>query len=82
MHSPAPTAVLKWYYRPLWVLILLFLVLGPFGLPILWRSPGFSRPVKIVLTILVLAYTALLIEETIRVFRVIASDMDLSVPDF
>lgn len=70
MPSPESTVRQKWYYRPLWVLILLFLVLGPLGLPYLWRSEGFSRRSKIILTVLVLAYTALLVEEVIRAFRV------------
>jgi hypothetical protein len=77
MLSPGPPTPLKWYYRPVWVLVLLFAVLGPFGLPFLWRSPGFSRPVKVVLTILVLAYTALFIDETIRVYRAVTSEMDV-----
>jgi hypothetical protein len=57
----------KWYYRPFWVLILLFVVLGPLALPYLWKSPSFSRRLKVVLTILVLVYTALLINQTLRI---------------
>jgi hypothetical protein len=64
-----------WYYRPVGVLFLLFVVLGPLGLPYLWKSPSFSRAFKAVLTGLVIAYTALLIEETIRMFRVATSEM-------
>ncbi len=77
MVSPRPPEPPQWYYRPGWVLVLLFLVLGPFGLPFLWRSPSFSRPVKLVLTGLVIAYTALLVDETIRVFRAVTSEVDL-----
>jgi hypothetical protein len=33
----------KWYLRPLAVVLSLFFVLGPFGLPLLYRSPKFSR---------------------------------------
>ena len=40
------------------VLIMLFLVLGPFGLGLLRRSKHFSRGAKIFLTIAVLTYTA------------------------
>jgi len=32
----------KWSYRAWPVVLLLFLTLGPFGLPLLWRSPSFS----------------------------------------
>src|SRR5437899_9896884 len=52
----------RWYYRPWWVLLMLFLVLGPFGLPLLWKSPSFSRWSKIALTVAVAAYTILLVE--------------------
>ena len=71
-----PPAPLKWYHRPVWVLILLFLVLGPLALPYLWRSPGFSRRLKVVLTVLVVAYTGLFIDETIRFVRAVKSEMD------
>ena len=75
VRSQEPPAPLKWYYRPLWVLILLFLVLGPLALPYLWRSPSFSRRVKVVLTVLVVAYTGLFIDE-IRFVRAVKSEMD------
>ena len=76
MLSPGPPAPLKWYYRPVWVLILLFLVLGPLALPYLWRSPSFSRRLKVVLTVLVVAYTGLFIDGTIRCVRAVKSEMD------
>ena len=79
--SPKPAAPIKWYYRPVWVLVLLFLVLGPFGLPYLWKSPSFSRPLKVLLTLLLLAYMALFIGETIRVIRLVNSVMG-TVSDF
>jgi hypothetical protein len=84
MLSPRPPAPLKWYYRPVWVLVLLFLALGPLGLPYLWRSPSFSRGLKVVLTVLVIAYMALFIDETTRVVRAVKSEMDVlgTVGDF
>src|SRR5690348_6406609 len=74
--SPEPPVRLKWYYRPIWVLVLLFLVLGPLGIPYLWKSKGFSQRSKIILTVLVLAYTALLVEEVIRAFRVAEKELN------
>jgi len=53
--------IMKWYLRPGSVVILLFFVLGPFGLPLLYKSPGFTKKWKIVLTILMIIYTAYLI---------------------
>jgi len=41
---------------------MLFAVLGPFGLPLLWKSRSFSRWSKIALTVAVAAYTILLVE--------------------
>jgi Kef-type K+ transport system membrane component KefB len=49
-----------WYLSPLIVLVLLFLVMGPFALPLLFRSRGFSAAAKIILTLLVLAYVSYL----------------------
>ena len=43
------------------VLALLFLVLGPLALPVLWKSPRFSRAGKSVLTILVAIQTVAVI---------------------
>ena len=78
VRSREPPAPIKWYYRPVWVLVLLFLflVLGPLALPYLWRSPSFSRRLKVVLTVLVVAYTGLFIGETIRFVRAVKSEMD------
>jgi len=51
----------KWYLRPISVVLLLFFVLGPFGLPLLYKSPKFSRTSKILLTLVVMIYTIYLI---------------------
>jgi hypothetical protein len=52
---------LKWSESPWVVLPMLFLVIGPLALPLLWRSRQFTRPWKIVLTLLVTAVTVFLI---------------------
>jgi hypothetical protein len=76
VSSPASSAALEWYYRPVWVLVLLFLVLGPLGLPFLWKSPRFSRGLQIALTVCVLAYTGLLVGETIRVVHAVQHEIE------
>ncbi len=43
------------------VLVLLFLAAGPLGLPVLLRSPRFSRFWKAILLLLVLVQTALVV---------------------
>ena len=51
----------KWYHGRLTVLLMLFFVLGPVGLPLLWKSPYFSKLWKQILTVLTLIYTALML---------------------
>jgi hypothetical protein len=46
--------------NPWFVLVLLFFVMAILGLPVLWISRGFSVAAKIVLSVLVALYTALL----------------------
>jgi hypothetical protein len=59
----------KWYLRPAAVVLSLFFVLGPFGLPLLYRSPKFSRKMKILLTVAVVVYTFYLIFATLEIAR-------------
>ena len=66
----------KWYLRPVPVILSLFFVLGPFGLPLLYRSPKFSRPVKILLTVAVIVYTAYLVIVSLEIAKEIYRRMD------
>jgi hypothetical protein len=59
----------KWYLRPMSVVLSLFFVLGPFGLPLLYKSPKFSRNMKIILTIAVVIYTSYLIFVTLEIAK-------------
>lgn len=59
----------KWYLKPINVLLALFVVLGPFGLPLLYKSPKFNKLSKIILTIVVIVYTLLLIYGTLEIVR-------------
>ena len=60
---------IKWYLRPIGVLVLLFFVLGPFGLPLLYKSPKFSKASKVMLTIVVILYTSYLIFASLEIAR-------------
>ena len=51
----------KWYHGRVTEILMLFFVLGPVGLPLLWKSPHFSKLWKQILTALTLIYTALMI---------------------
>lgn len=59
----------KWYYRPWIVVLLLFFVLGPFGLPLVYKSPRFSKFWKIVLTLLVILFTIEMIHKTYQISK-------------
>lgn len=60
--APTQTPPPKWYHSVWFVLLALTpFVLGPLGLPLLWKSPNFSRTAKTVLTLVTCAWTALLV---------------------
>ena len=56
----------KWYHSVWFVLIMLFFVLGPFGIPMVWKNPRFSQWMKIALTLVVLIYTVALVDWTMK----------------
>ena len=59
----------KWYLRPWVVLTLLFLVLGPFGLPLVYKSPKFNRFWKIALTVLMALYSIWVVQATMEAVK-------------
>jgi hypothetical protein len=74
VDAPPPS---HWYHRPFWVIVMLFVVVGPFGLPLLWKSPQFSRAAKVVLTVAMIAYMGLFVNESIRILRAIETQIPL-----
>lgn len=56
----------KWYYSVWCVLGILFFVLGPFGIPLLWKSPNFTKGWKIGLTAAVALYTVWIVVATLQ----------------
>ena len=66
----------KWYHNIWFVLFMLFFVLGPFGLGLVWGNPRFGRGVKIVLTLVMVAYTAALAEMTIRTTQIVIEHLN------
>ena len=64
--QPTPAAEISPAWRraldnPWLMLVMLFFVTAALGLPFLWMSRGFSTLSKIVLTIVILAWTALIL---------------------
>jgi len=70
------TGKVKWYLRPMGIVLLLFFVLGPLGLPLLYKSPNFSKKIKIILTIVVLIYTSYLIITSVEIGKKIYIKME------
>ena len=58
------------------VLAMLFFVVGPFGLPLVWKNPYFSRWVKVALTIAMIVYAVLLVDLTIQMFRAVMESVN------
>lgn len=72
-----PPQKTKWYYRG-WVVLLLLtpFLLGPFALPLLWKSPHFPRWAKITLTILEMFVTYWLVLLVIKAFQATLHSLD------
>ena len=46
-----------WYYEPVWILVLAFIVIGPLALFLVWKTPKMGRVAKLVVTALIVLYT-------------------------
>ncbi len=82
MPDGVPTAPReKWFYRPWFVLLMLSpFFLGPFGLPLLWKSPRFSVKAKWLLTIVVAAYTVWLTILVVNMARAVMRHVQELLP--
>ena len=67
---------IKWYLKPVSVVVLLFFVLGPLGLPLLYKSPKFGKASKIVLTVVVMVYTFYLVFASLEIARELYMKME------
>jgi len=66
----------KWFYNVWFVLCMLLFVLGPFALPLVWRNPHFSKPVKWLLTLFAVGYTLLMLVMVGRMVQAIQGSID------
>ena len=64
----------KWYYGVVWVLLAL-IGLGPFGFPLLWKSPQFSLTWKVLLMVLVTAGTVYLIAASWEIYALLIREI-------
>lgn len=59
----------SWYHDPVWIAVLALFVIGPFALPLVWRSSRMSHTAKLIYTAGILVYTAITVY---YLFQVIA----------
>ena len=64
------------------VLAILFFVAGPFGLPLVWKNPRFSKGVKIVLTLVMIVYTVWLVDMTVKAVKTVTDHLNQFAPGF
>ena len=60
MAAPPSVPKTPWYAKPA-TLVISFLTVGPFALPLVWFNPVYSRRKKIIVTVIVLALTYALV---------------------
>jgi len=70
----------KWYHSIGFVLFMLFAVLGPFGFPLLWKSPRFNRAAKWALTVIVCIYTVWLVQLSLTAARAVMEHLQQLQP--
>jgi len=58
------------YYHPIVILLLAFLVLGPFALGLVWRAQAMDRNTKIALYAIITAYSAVTIYAAYKIIMI------------
>ena len=80
LDASAPAAPMRagsrWYHNVWMVLFLLFFVLGPFGLPLVWANPRFSRAAKLLLTGVMVLYMWMLVVLTMRMVESVSNSLE------
>lgn len=55
----------KWYFKT-YILVLLFLTVGPFALPLFWFNPRYSKKSKVITSIIILVISYFLVIITLK----------------
>lgn len=71
----------RWYYQPLWILVLALTVLGPIALILVWRSPVIKTPTKWILGVVIVAATILAIVSMMDLFQVVIKQWNQTMRD-
>lgn len=61
----------KWYFKS-WPLVVSFLCVGPFMLPLVWANPGLSKKWKIIISVVIIVLTYLLVVVSLKSLRTIS----------
>ena len=62
----------KWYFKT-WSLVVSFLCVGPFMLPLVWANSRLSKKSKIIITVVVVVITYMLTEFLVKSLKNISS---------
>lgn len=74
MSEETKRASVKWYYRPVWVVIAV-LAAGPFALPLVWLTPAFRRWLKVLVTALVVILTIWMVKASVDIYRILLKEI-------
>jgi len=62
----------KWYFKT-WALVVAFISVGPFMLPLVWYNPEFSKRTKTIITAVIVIVSYLLTSVFIRSIKSLSS---------
>ncbi|NOX97508.1 MAG: zinc ribbon domain-containing protein [Nitrospirae bacterium] len=71
----------KWYFKTYW-LIIAFLSVGPFALPLLLVNPRFSRRKKVIISIVIIVLSYYLFIVTDRLLKELGDTYKLMLQEF
>ena len=64
----------RWYHDPVWIAVLALFVIGPFALPLVWRSARLNGTLKTIYTAVILVYTVVTVY---YLFQVVAATLSV-----
>lgn len=62
----------KWYFKN-WSLVISFLCVGPFMLPLVWANPHLNKQAKIIITAVIVVLTYLLVVVSLKSLKAISN---------
>ena len=74
MDANTEKTKVKWYLRPMAVVIAI-LAIGPFAIPLVWKSPAFKKWVKVTITVLLVLLTIWTIKVSVALYQMLKAEM-------